>query len=94
MNNLLDTFLSIATDEFGDKLKLSNIHYEGYTGVIVLNNHSCDLAVYADELFIHENDLSDDENKMLDAFISYVQSEMKNQSFFFQNIRNTEKSLI
>lgn len=94
MKNLLDTFLLIATDEFGEKLNLSNVQNNGFSGVISINENSADVDVQIDDYNLYDSDLNDQDVKMLEAFISYVQKEMKDQSFFYRNIINTEKSLM
>lgn len=90
----LNSFLSLATSEFGEKLDFSNISTEGYAGVIALNENSVDIYITLDNYQVYNTDLSDEENKMLDAFISYVQREMRDQEDYSQNVKITEKSLL
>lgn len=90
----LNSFLSLATSEFGEKIDYSNISIEGFTGVISLNENSVDIYITLDNCSVYNNDLSDEENKMLDAFVSYVQKEMREQNNYSKNVKRTEKSLL
>jgi hypothetical protein len=85
MENTLDTFLFLVRNEFGEKIDFSNIESEGFRGVICLNDHQCELSISIDDYSEHESDLSENEKKMLEAFIDYTQQEMRKQRIFIKN---------
>ncbi|ROI05491.1 hypothetical protein EGI16_03645 [Chryseobacterium sp. G0240] len=88
MKILLETFFSTVKNEFGDNIDFSNINSEGFIGVICINDHSADISVRIDDYQEYDNDLTDEENSMLNAFVSYTQQEMKNQIAFIKNTTN------
>ncbi|KAB1228488.1 hypothetical protein [Chryseobacterium viscerum] len=81
----LEKFLNDVRNEFGEKINFSNIHVEGFAGVVCINDKSADINITIDDYHEYENDLSDEENIMLKAFVSYTQLEMKNQLIFIKN---------
>lgn len=91
--NALDQFLANVTDEFGNKIDFSNIENEGFNGIICIGDKSAEISIDKDSFIEIESDLSNDERIMLNAFIEYTQSEMRNQNFFIQNINTTQWTL-
>lgn len=90
----LNSFFLLATSEFGEKINFSNLSFEGFTGIICLGENSVDISITIDNIFENHNYLSENENRMLDAFISYTQKEMRDQNFYNQNVKITEKTLM
>lgn len=89
----LDLFLTNVTNEFGDKIDFSNIENEGFTGIICFGENSAEIHVNINSFTELDSDLSESEKLMLDAFVSYTQSEMKKQKVFIQNVKSTQKYL-
>lgn len=91
--NLVDKFLETVTDEFGNKIDFSNVEVEGFEGDIILNNKPGYASVDLDGSLIFTPDYDNEEVKMVDEFIEYVQQKMKEHKAFVKDQVNTQKSL-
>ncbi|MFC7347267.1 hypothetical protein ACFQO9_11115 [Chryseobacterium zhengzhouense] len=91
--NALDQFFASVTNEFGEKINFSNIENEGFTGVVCFEDRSADICIDIDSYKEFDNDLSENENMMLKAFVTFTQSEMKNCNFFREDIKKTQWTL-
>lgn len=90
--NALDFFFENVADEFGNRIKFSNLS-KGFTGVVCFDERSADIYINSDSYTELDNDLNDHEKAMLNAFVEYTQSEMKSAKAYLNDIQRTENSL-
>ena len=93
--NLVDKFLETATDEFGNKINFSNVEVEGFNGDIFFNDQQyyCYLKISQNEQYIADNNLDIESEKIVFAFMKYVQQKMKEHKAFVKDEINTQNSL-
>lgn len=89
--NALDLFLNNVTDEFGDEIDFSNIQNEGFNGIVCFGEKSAEISIDIESYIELQNDLSENDQTMLNAFVEYTQREMRNQFSFIQNTKTTQK---
>lgn len=91
--DLVDKFLESIKDEFGNKIDFSNIETEGFSGRICFGYNYAEVEISENQFWIGINVLNVDQKQMLNAFIDYVQTKMKEQREFTRDIKETENSL-
>lgn len=89
----LDLFLNNVTDEFGYKIDFSNIQNEGFNGIVCFGKNSAEISIDLESFIEFQSDLLENEQIMLNAFVEYTQSEMRDQLFFIQDSKTTQKYL-
>lgn len=89
----IDKFLESVTDEHGNKIDFSDIEIEGFSGVLCIVNNCADVHISINNFEVYNNDLTEEENRMLFEFAMYTQRKMKEYKQFLQDDINTKKNL-
>lgn len=84
--NALDQFLATVTDEFGNNIDFSNIENEGFNGIICFGEKSAEISISEESFIELQSDLSESDKTLLNAFVEYTQSFMRDQKFFIHSI--------
>lgn len=84
--NALDQFLATVTDEFGNNIDFSNIENEGFSGIICFGEKSAEISINEESFIELQSDLSESDKTMLNAFVEYTQSFMRDQKLFIHSI--------
>ncbi|WP_379963931.1 hypothetical protein [Epilithonimonas sp. UC225_85] len=94
MKKYLAKFFLKAKDEDGNIINLSNIE-DGFAGFIYFTEENfIDCTIKIDDVIVFESYLDREQEYMFDAFSEFVQSKMRDSQSTYNDIQETNQSLM
>jgi hypothetical protein len=93
MKDYLNNFFNKATDEDGNKI--SRVREDGFAGEIwFTEDNYIDVTIKIDDVTVHDSYLDSNQEYMYDAFVEYVQQEMRDAESSYRDQEETKHTLL
>ena len=94
MMNHLTKFWKKAKDEDGNEISQDGLE-DGFNGTIYFGSDNyIEICIKIDDVTVHESYLDRNQEYMYDAFVEYVQQEMRDAESTSRDIEETNQSLM